>query len=183
MTKKTKEELKAFIKKAKANPQWLKEKLEPYFPRIEKLIRLMTANLYFWEQAFKKEQNPLSMWRIYFECRKAKAPIPEFVFQYFDEVAKNICILAANPPEAAERPIELAKTFGLYKDKPGQKSTFTEYNTFWTELLIYFDIKEKIKEYEKEYVAFEIIGEEKKISFSTARRIYKKYAKRFQELP
>lgn len=126
--------------------------------------------LWMYRQAFRKTDNPLFAWKIYYEYRKAGQPIPDDILSYLDSVAEEICKIAENPPKA------ISKALGLYHNKKGQgRHTFKEYEEYHKEIGIALDVDKEIEKGEKEEIVFEEIGKKYKIkSKSKIRSIYLK---------
>jgi len=174
----------AFIKKISKEykDKYPGEKLSENFIKIiaEREYASMMEKAYLAYEALTGKKNPLCLWKIYFECRRGNFPVPEEILNYFDNVAKNICCLADNPPETKKKPIEIAKALGLHSDKPGRNSPFDDYQKYQKELAIFVDAEIEIEEHGGvEDYPFEIVAKNYEISSSKVRRIHKKYSEFF----
>ncbi|MEW8062375.1 MAG: hypothetical protein AB2797_04620, partial [Candidatus Thiodiazotropha sp.] len=72
--------------------------------------------------SYKKTSNPLYIWETYSQCRNVEMPIPDWIYEYFDQCSSNLMKHWDNPPGEPAKAI--AKSLSMAS--PGRGSVFTE---------------------------------------------------------
>ena len=136
-----------------------------------------------WLDLYLETKNPVYAWLVIRGARWQKAPIPEEVLKYLEEVASQINRILHNPPDAKQAPVVLAKALGMNKKSRGQGSVFSSFKSDLRKREIAVDTFYTVKRWgedNKDY-AFEEVGKKHTLHKSTVRRYYQSHLTTWQK--
>jgi hypothetical protein len=125
------------------------------FPRLRGDLPHVLADL---AARYHTDHNPCHVWQAYGYARAAGVPIPDWVLGYLDRVAETMHVRSINPP--TERQIARAAADALELPRGGRKNVFLEWPKQNHESWIAREVKERLDDGSKLYVAAADIGRE-----------------------
>lgn len=138
--------------------------------RLTEFIYNYKFKLYY-ERYKLEERNPLYVWAVYHLSRKLNISIPEWVLEYFDEVAQNL----QNPPQKGGERISVFLQKALKMQKKGKGNIFKRYFDTEKRITVVWQIIELLRKKETLENSIIQISEETGMSEETLKKWYYHY--------
>jgi hypothetical protein len=118
--------------------------------------------------------NMMHAWAAYSLARANKAPVPEWVFRYFDRAARNLFELSADASKTGGKDLGPKIATALHLSSKGAGSPLVTYHSDW--LVFGMNVRARLPAFGgKEYLAIENVADQAGVSVSTVGRAFKLY--------
>lgn len=127
--------------------------------------------------------NPLYPWYAFLECQSAGLPIPDWVLEYFREVALAIDQFAKFPSQERIKNYEstITEIFGFKAPGKGGRGNIVSKFFDNRDLTLGIQVKLQVASGSQVTYACQDVAKENKVSEPTVRRAWKKYQQKYQQ--
>jgi hypothetical protein len=120
-------------------------------------------------QDYERTMDPHYAWVTYQACRRG-IPVPGWVVEYFDQVAKAMC---AAPDESEDWTKRFARALAPGFEPRGRRTFFEQHEKGWRDWLLARLVQEEIERGNSQVVAWEIVAEAEGPSPETVRNAWR----------